>query len=231
VASTTPSVLELNHSTDGSWEIVVSNRSLLIETLGEALVAAFCRCFVHADRLSALLSFAYMTTQTHSLDSATFSRNLDMVVWFTAGTLREFEHAIDGLVQELRAAQIPHAQLPGWSDVQILHRWSKERLPQNIRNSIAFHVDKEPMLKGVRALAQSSERWVFAKGDDATAGRTHLDFGRLPLLKGLSLCIDEQFIREVRNFKASVPAAFQQMFVGVLEYKGLRLQSTTNEAG
>jgi hypothetical protein len=220
---TLPEVLELKRLPGGEWQVWVADRRRLISALGAPLVSAFCRCFIHSDRLSALLSFALLTGKAYGAESATFTRNVDTMFWFAIGTICEFEIAIDALVNALRKAQIDPFRLKGWPSVQGLQRWSKDRLPRRIRDEVAFHVDPKNIEKGVRELADASDAWLFAAGDDeqGTVGRLHLDFGRAPLLKGLAVEIDEGFVRSVQEHQGRVPVALQEMFFDALSKKGI----------
>ncbi|PYQ21372.1 MAG: hypothetical protein DMF81_15640, partial [Acidobacteria bacterium] len=44
--------------------------------MGDELLAAFCQCFVHADRLTALTDFGSMSGQRHGESSMAHVRNV-----------------------------------------------------------------------------------------------------------------------------------------------------------
>ena len=82
------------------WSIEVRDFPKFLDALGPDVVGAFARCFVHADRLVSLTSFAYHSLKQYPEDSPAFGRNLQTMVWFVVGTLRELALAI----RDLRSA-------------------------------------------------------------------------------------------------------------------------------
>src|SRR2546428_5042060 len=89
------------------WKIRLKDVGAFREQLGPDVLNAFCRCFVHVDRLQALNSFAFVSEKYHGPHSVAFGRNLNTMVWFTVGTLRELASTI----RDLRA--IKEAQPAG----------------------------------------------------------------------------------------------------------------------
>jgi hypothetical protein len=84
------------------WKIELRNLRQLDQAFGRDVLNAFSRCFVHADRLTSTTSCIHASEQLHSRDSVGFERDLNSMVWFTVGTLRELAAAIQDLRASLR---------------------------------------------------------------------------------------------------------------------------------
>ena len=77
---------ELVKKNGDGWAIELKNFKQFRETLGPDVMNAFARCFVHADRLTSMISFAHVSEKHHTRESVAFDRNLLTMVWFTIGT-------------------------------------------------------------------------------------------------------------------------------------------------
>src|SRR5262245_35969143 len=88
--------VELIEGIDGKrrWKIELRNFKQLDEALGRDVLNAFCRCFVHADRLTSTISCIFASEKLYTRESVGFERDLHTMVWFTIGTLRELALAI-----------------------------------------------------------------------------------------------------------------------------------------
>ena len=178
-----------------------------------------------------LVSLAGLTYQKYPTPpKVARSRNMDAIFWFVVGTLRECETAIDGLVRELRRSGFDHKKLPGWPQIEELHRFSKHKLSRMLRNGVAFHVDEEASLKGLQAMAtETTPSWLLAEGDvdqgKATMETSRVVVGMAPLLKGLDLdeADAEAFISA--SFKQlPLSIALQHAFLDVLKSKNLAVE-------
>lgn len=210
----------------GPWEIEITDRKLLVSSLGEPLVVAFCRCFVHADRLTALSSFGGLSANAHGENSVAHDRNRQTMFWFVTGTFLEFQPAINGLTGELRRAGLLTPRLRGWGALKELQGWSRGALLRRLRNNAAFHVDEPAIRAGVIGLAAGRERWILARGDDRRMLTAQIPFGMEALLKGLSITRADMhnLIRGAAKRQRRVPGALQGMFLAALRRKGLTLQ-------
>jgi hypothetical protein len=208
------------------WEVEITDRPLLVATLGEPLVVAFCRCFVHGDRLSALRSLVVGTIgNTRKLSVAT-KRNLDTIFWYSAGTLLELQKSLADLDRELHQAGLTTVRLKGWPALRELSSWSRSKLLRRLRNKVAFHVDAAEIRAGLRAPIPAGEPWLLAQGDDASMHKAHVPFGTHPLLVGLQIRRQDMgpLIRGVVERQRRIPLALHDAFLAVLRRKGLVIE-------
>src|SRR5688572_28082478 len=89
------------------WKIVLRNFKEFDAAMGRDVLRGFCRCFIHADRLTSTISSIYASQTLHGRESVALSRDLHTLVWFTVGTLRELALSI----RELRGALGRQARL------------------------------------------------------------------------------------------------------------------------
>ena len=137
------------------WKIELRNFPELEKALGRDVVNAFCRCFVHSDRLTSIISCTYASEQYHGRDSTACGRDHMTMIWFTIGTLRELALSI----RDARAALAKR----GWLEPESEHwavlrkleeRWENDEFFRTKRNVAAFHVDKELIDKGLNELVK-----------------------------------------------------------------------------
>ncbi len=182
-----PVVLVRDDGTE-RWRIEARSFSRLRQALGPDVTNAFCRCFVHADRLTSLIGFVFSSEERYGNDSPPFHRDLQTMVWFTVGTLRELALAI----RDLRSAMAKRGTLDinaaPWEALrEVERRWEDDPFYRSMRNIVAFHVDPEMTEKGLEALAKQ-ERVVLIQGEGRPQRHTFLwnvirtgseDFGSL----------------------------------------------------
>ena len=99
---------------DTRWKIELRNFAQYRDAFGTDVMNAFCRCFIHADRLTSMVSFAYVSDRYHGRDSVAFGRNLYVMVWFTVGTLRELARAINDCRNALAIRGLLDAKAAPW---------------------------------------------------------------------------------------------------------------------
>jgi len=118
---------ELVQQEGGKWKIELKQFAAFREQLGSDVVNAFCRCFVHADRLQSLISFTYASEQLHGRESVAFTRNLHTMVWFTVGTLRELATAIRDLRAALKKRGLLDVTAEPWVKlIDVEKRWEDD---------------------------------------------------------------------------------------------------------
>ena len=105
------STIELVEQGD-QWEIELRNPQDFDNRVGRDVLNAFCRCFVHVDRLNSMVSCMHTSQCHHGRDSVAYARDLDTLAWFTVGTLRELARAI----RKLRSALAQRSLLDPESD-------------------------------------------------------------------------------------------------------------------
>jgi hypothetical protein len=79
-------VLELNNG--ATISLRTSDLSKLQLKMGKEVFDYFCCCFVHADRLTSLVGFAYLSIDKFSGDSIAYRRNKLTAIWLMVGTLK-----------------------------------------------------------------------------------------------------------------------------------------------
>lgn len=179
-----PVVVFLEDRVTGRWSVDVRDFPRFLEALGPDVVAAFARCFVHTDRLVSLTSFAYHSLKEYAEKSPAFGRNLQTMVWFVVGTLRELALAIRDLRGALAKRGILDIQSPPWLKLrQLEDRWENDPFYRDMRNKVAFHVDPETIEKGLAALA-GQPAVVVVQGEGAKQDRTSLRLGLEALFMG-----------------------------------------------
>ena len=161
----------------GGWEVEITDRPLLVRTLGEGLLVAFCRCFIHGDRLAALTSLGKGTCSADGVRTVAGERDLDALLWFACGTLRELTKAVADVERELRAGGVEATPLRGWTVLRELSSWSKRGLLRHVRNKIGFHVDPNMIRAGLTAESPEAEPWLLAHGDRPSMADAHTPFG------------------------------------------------------
>ena len=119
----------LSKEKSDKWKIELKDFPAFRQALGEDVTNAFARCFVHADRLQSLISFAYVSEKYHGRDSVAFGRNLHTMVSFTAGTLRELALAIKDLRSGLAKRGWLKPNSPAWVTLRAVEgRWEDDEI-------------------------------------------------------------------------------------------------------
>ena len=158
----------------------------------------------------------YTSQQFHTSDSLAYARDLETLVWFTVGTLRELALAI----QELRAAlakcgRLDAASAPWVALRDLERRWENDPDYRRMRNQAAFHVDSGVIERGLNVLVEDEDDVTLAEG----RGRRHVDsrltLGLLSLHNGLELSPDDyrKFLEAVREGHLIAGQAIQDAFI------------------
>ena len=201
---------------DGPWKFKLRNIARFDEVFGRGVLNAFCRCFVHVDRLNSLISCMHTSEQYHGRDSVAYARDLNSLVWFTVGTLRELACAIQHLRSALARCGRLDPQSPPWITLQDLEqRWEND-LYRRMRNQAAFHVDEDVIERGLNELVEEHEDAVtFAEGHGPRHVDSRLTLGFLSLHNGLQLDLDGygEFLEVVMQDHGAAGGAIQQAFV------------------
>jgi hypothetical protein len=211
---------------NGNWVIEIDDPATLVTGLGEPLVAAFCQCFIHVDRISALTAFGALSDRMYGHGTVAHERNLHAMFWYVAGTLFELQHAIGALRSALGSAGLFNPRMKGWRGIGELHSWSKTPLLKRLRNKLAYHVDRPEIIAGLREVVTSGKPWILARGDDNRMETTQIPMGYEPLLRGLKVNGKDmrELVRGVAR-RQRVPGSFQLLFLAVLSKRGLGLRT------
>ena len=215
--------IELVKQTDGGWEIKLTSPKGFDELLGRDVLNAFCRCFVHANRLNSTISCMHTSKQFHGQGSVAFWRDQDTLLWFTIGTLRELARAIQRLRVALAKRQLLDHKSEQWVALRELEmRWEKDAFFRGMRNSAAFHVDEEAINKGLDELLLEPHV-TLAKGKGRKEVDSWLTLGFQALHNGLGLDLDRygEFLDVVMaDLKVAVPA-IQGSFIRAAQAAGV----------
>ena len=143
---------------DGSFfRLEVDDFASFHSAVGEEVLAAFCRCFVHADRLTSLVHFIRLLEQHCPQNSVAATRDLHTMVWFAVGTLREYAKAIQKLRSTLAKEGTLQPNSAGWKHLRDVEgRWEGDRYFIDFRDHLAFHVDPQDKIipRGLKRLEQ-----------------------------------------------------------------------------
>ena len=222
-ADTTPAI-ELTEDTTGKWKIELRNFPKIEEALGREVLNAFCRCFVHSDRLTSLISCIHASGELHGRDSTAHTRDHLSMIWFTIGTLRELVVAIGAAHDALYKRGWLEPESKHWVVLRKLRRtWDKAEL-MRIRNKAAFHVDQPLVDKGLDELVRH-EVVRLGEGQSEKNVDGTLSLGDLALFHGLELGRDEFRVlaERVGADHAAAAEAVQLAFCDAAEAAGIAL--------
>ena len=205
---------------DGRMKIAV-NLGRLDEAIGRDILNAFCRCFVHVDRLTSAISGAYTSQQQHGIASVAHPRDLNMMVWFSVGTLSELSLAVYDLRKALSERNLVDFKSEPWVTLnEFEKRWRSEPYRKK-RNLGAFHVDKDIIDKGLDELAKDQSVALADVGQKRVS--SHLWLGYLALHNGMDLnrASYGELLDMLMADHASIPDAIQHAFVLVTTAAGV----------
>ena len=220
--TTEPSVV-LVHSGDGErWTIEIRGFAQVLYRVGDDAINAFCRCFVHADRLTSLIGFAHFSEREYGQSAPAFHRDLQTMVWFVVGTLRELAIAVRDLRSALAKRKLLTIDSDPWQVLAAIEkRWEDDPVYREMRNKVAFHVDEELTQKGLRALAEK-DLAVLVQGDGRKQRHSFLSLGLDAVFMGSNFETKdfEIFMENVGNDQG-VAQAIQGAFLDVLKSAGI----------
>ena len=202
-------------ATDGPWEFKLRNLRRFDEVFGRRVLIAFCRCFVHVDRLNSLISCMHTSEQHHGGDSIAYARDLDTLVWFSVGTLRELARAIQDLRSALKKCDRLDTKSDPWVTLRKLERrWENDDY-RRMRDQAAFHVDEKVIERGLTKLVEDEDDVTLAEGHGPRHVDSRLTLGFLSLHNGLSLDLDgyRKFFEMVMEDHGAAGKAIQEAFV------------------
>jgi hypothetical protein len=204
---------------NGRWRVEVRDFARFREALGQDVLREFARCFVHADRLVSLTSFAFHSQEIYGTDSIAFKRNLQTMLWFVVGTLREFALAIRSLRSALAKRGLLEPDSAPWLKLRELEaRWEKDSFFRDMRNVVAFHVDAAIVDRGLDALASAGKPVIVTQGDGEKQDLSSLHLGLEAVFMGGEKNEDDfnRFFGVVADDHGT-GAAVSEVFLAVLE--------------
>ena len=206
------------------WTIELRNFPKVREALGADVMNAFCRCFIHADRLTSMISFAYTSERHYGRDSIAFGRDLHTMVWFTIGTLRELAHAIKDCRAALAKRGLLEPKSAPWTKLRDLEdRWERDKTFYSMRNTAAFHVDEDVVEKGLVTLAAERTHADLSRGEGPKSHASSLTLGVEAMHNGLGMDLEAygRFLEQVSE-DHGIGNAIQEAFILAVETAGVR---------
>jgi hypothetical protein len=201
------------------WRIELRSLKDFREAIGLDTLNAFCRCFVHADRLVSLATSLNKSLASHGEDSPTYERDLDTVVWLSIGCLRELSFAIRNLRSALAQRGLLDPDAPPWRTLrQIEARWDGDAFFRKVRDVAAFHVDSKVIQCGLLVL-EAKGTVTLGQGDGPKMGHFTARLGRDALIVGLGMENGEleRLIRQLASDHHNVADAVNEAFVLAIE--------------
>lgn len=208
------------------WQLETLDLSVLRRQMGDDLLRAFVRCFVHADRLTSLAHFGRLNGDAEVPEIAS-KRNYLTAFWFTVGTFRELAIAL----RQLRSVLAKR----GWlgADMGPLHRlrevedrWENDPFYRAVRNTQAFHVDDEIIAKGLDILCTRNQPVTIVEGGGTSDYNSSATLGAHALLLGLGATERQiETLLQAVYRDTRIYLALDEVFFAVLKKLGIRLSS------
>ena len=190
------------------------------EALGREVLTAFCRCFVHADRLNSTMSCMDASAKHHGGNSIAYARDLNAMVWFSVGTLRELAHSIQSLRRALDERGLHDPESAPWVVLSALeNRW---QFYKKMRDTVAFHVDAEVVSKGLDKVITEPNVMV-CEGEGQKNVKSRLTLGYLALHNGVEWDLREA-LEIVRDDHLQAGPAIQKAFARAAKQAGVPVQ-------
>lgn len=209
------------------WTLEIHHYKEFRSTLGAEVLTAFVRCFVHLDRLQSLVSFQFLSQQHYMSDSIPFKRNLQTMVWFTVGTLRELGEAVQHLRSALKKRGILDPESKHWVQLRSLEtRWEDDSFYRKMRDTVAFHVDASVVENGLTAL-EGQHTVVVVEAEGPKSEQTSLRMGLEAVFMGSDKDKDDftKFITNVAE-DHGIGDAIQSAFIDAVEKAGISCYRT-----
>jgi hypothetical protein len=204
------------------WRIELRDLKGFRDALGADVINGFCRCFVHADRLTSLISLAYASMKQHGQTSLAFARNLQTMVWFTVGTLRELALAIRDTRSALARQGLLNPQSEPWRRLrEVESRWDGDPFFRDMRNVASFHVDRRVIETGL-ARMEAEGIAILSEGQGPIMDDSTLRLGLESLLNGTGRSLEgfDRFFATVSADHA-IATTIQEAFILALDAKGI----------
>lgn len=208
---------------NGTKRITIPDMNSFRDRLGEEVTEAFCRCFVHTERLSALGDWIRMLDRHEDPAAVTTSRDLWTVLWFVVGTLKEFGIELDRLKGHLRKAGLL-ARVPHWGILDaVSSTWVHDRKYKQLRDHCSFHTNQEVISRGLQRMVELKTSATF--GVQQPDGRGFTRIGLDCQLLGIGWAITEEAFRPLFHLASdhavTAPYDLHQVFGHVLNARAI----------
>jgi hypothetical protein len=218
-----PATVTWRRHDDAGWRLEASDLSSLAGAIGTDLFKAFCRCFVHCNRLVSLAQLVLLNAEHVRLDSIPGGRNARTIVWLAAGTLRELSLSLQILRSELRKRQWLDLDVAALETCRALEvRWQEDDQHRQLRDQVAFHVDADVVARGIDALLARGGTAALAEGGGPLDQETSFTIADEAVILGAGDDV-EATLASLRDVHADqrVHLAVQTLFVAAVERGGV----------
>ena len=218
-----PATVTWRRHDDARWRLEASDLSSLAAAIGTDLLKAFCRCFVHCNRLVSLAQLVLLNAEHVRLDSVPGGRNARTIVWLAAGTLRELSLSLQALRSELRRRQWLDLDVTALETCRALEvRWQEDDQHRQLRNQVAFHVDADVVARGIDTLLSRGGTVALAEGDGPLDQQTSFTIADEAVILGAGDDVESTLasLRDVHTDQR-VHLAVQTLFVAAVQRAGV----------
>jgi|NGEPerStandDraft_6_1074524.scaffolds.fasta_scaffold05776_4 hypothetical protein len=206
---------------DGDWEIRTSDLPDLVAVVGEDVLAAFCTCFIHADRIVSLVAFFHVSQKRFKKGSIAEHRNFLTFASFLVGTLKELAENLCHLTAVLKERDLLDAA--SWKKgLGRWQTWGTSGPASTVRKKLSFHVDPELVRDGLRSIASTPEKRVLIKGATGKLRDSAFILGQDASLRGLQLKLGSLNVLGDPAQYLALTDALEDEFIRVLEASGLK---------
>lgn len=208
----------------GNKKMTIPDLEAFRDRLGREVTEAFCRCFVHSERLAALADWIRMLDKHEDHEAVTTGRDLWTVLWFAVGTLKEFGMELDGLKGHLRRTGL-YDRIANWGILNEVSRtWVHDDKYNQLRDHVSFHTNHNVIRNGLQRLVELKTPAAF--GTEQKDGRGFTRIGLNCQLLGLGLELTEEEFKPLYELAATHTVKAQghlhQVFGQVLKARGIK---------
>jgi hypothetical protein len=208
---------------NGTFILRTSDLRKLRQKIGDEVFDYFCCCFLHADRITSLIAFKYLSQENHGENSVASSRDDFNVCWFLAGVMKELEQDLS----KLRAALIKKGSwdLISWEkNLKKWETWGQTKSISLLRNQIAFHVNRRRINEGLNSIP--NEDAIIFRFDGERTINSWCEIANEALIRGSQITtedgnVDLKAIIENLPEYLFIQDAIVDEFLRVLKYHGL----------
>jgi hypothetical protein len=210
---------------ENRWRLEIKDLAVLRAHVGEDVVKAFVRCFVHSDRLVSLAHFGPLCHEA-GIKQVALDRNHLTAVWFAIGTLRELGVSLRALRSALAKRGLLGIDIGPIDKLKAVEdRWENNAFLRGLRNTHAFHVNEDIITTGLKRLYNRTRPVTIVEGDSKADYETSTRIGSDAMFLGLG--IDESAIKQVfqivyDDFK--IYLEIERVFLGVMKKVGVEVR-------
>ena len=207
------------------WRMELQSLQTCRRALGPELLAAFCGCFVQAERLASLRQLSFLSRMNHGRLSS--ARHAHTLLWFTAATLHELLTAVGSLRTIL--AQRGLLAKDGTIDrglCAVQSQWDDDPVFKTLREAANGHRHRELIDRGLDAMEAGASTVVVSEGQGPECHQPALRLGIAAVQEGLPASMEDcdRFMRQVDDDQSV--AALHQAFLSALESSGVVFEET-----